>query len=351
VVHSWALDVRYLETAGRKENQTNVFYTGFSKSPGSYLKMKKKHLALLGAFSVCISASLWGFDGIVLTPRLYNLDVVFVVFILHLIPFSLMNLLLFREYRHLSTFRPMDYALFFLVALSGGAIGTFSIVKALFLVNFQHLTVVILLQKLQPVFALFLAAIILKEKITRTFALWAVLAISMGYFLTFGFHLPNFDTGAKTTYAAMYALLAAFSVGSSTVISKKILQKYNFRTATFYRYGFTAVIMFVVVLATGVWDQFQVATSKNWLIFLVIGLTTGSGAIFLYYFGLKKVKAMVATICELCFPVSAIIFDYLFNGKILSIVQWISAIIMLLAIVRISLSNNQRRTKQAESSV
>lgn len=53
---------------------------------------------------------------------------------------------------------------FFLVALFGGSLGTLSIVKALFLVNFHHLTVVTLLQKLQPVFAIILARIILKER-------------------------------------------------------------------------------------------------------------------------------------------------------------------------------------------
>lgn len=45
-----------------------------------------------GAIAISFAAVLWGLDGIVLTPRLYNLDVGFVVMVLHLIPFLLMTL-------------------------------------------------------------------------------------------------------------------------------------------------------------------------------------------------------------------------------------------------------------------
>ncbi len=53
-----------------------------------------------------------------------------------------------------------------LVSLTGGLVGTLAIVKALFLVNFDQLSVVVLLQKLQPLFAISLAAVLLRERIT-----------------------------------------------------------------------------------------------------------------------------------------------------------------------------------------
>ena len=304
--------------------------------------ISKKSSIITGVIAISISAMLWGFDGVVLTPRLYNLDVGFVVFILHLIPFVIMNLFLYREYKNLSRFTRTDYLILFLVALLGGAVGTLSIVKALFLVNFKHLTVVVLLQKLQPVFAIFLATIILKERIRKNYAIWASIAIISGYFLTFGINLPDIHAGSNTIYAALFALLAAFSFGSSTVFSKKILQKYSFKTATFYRYGITVLIMLLFVSFTAKFSQFNLITKQNWLIFLIIAFTTGSGAIFLYYYGLKKVKAIIATICELFFPISAIFFDYIFNDNMLSVVQWISAAIMIFAIINLNVGNTRR---------
>ncbi|MEJ2594491.1 MAG: DMT family transporter [bacterium] len=292
--------------------------------------------AIRGTIAISISAILWGFDGVVLTPRLNNLHVIFVVFVLHLTPFLLMNLFLYRQYRHLRHFLRQDHITFFLISLFGGALGTIAIVRALFLVNFEQLSVVVLLQKLQPIFAIILAYILLKEKIRSGFALWAGLAIIASYFLTFGFSLPNVESHPNTIYAALYALLAAFSFGSSTVFSKKILMSHNFITATFYRYFYTTLIMTFLVLVSGSLMEFKQATRENWLIILLIGITTGSGAIFIYYYGLRRVKAIIATISELLFPISAILFDYLINDSLLTPVQLFSAAVMVFAIIKLN---------------
>ncbi len=291
---------------------------------------------LIGTIAISISAIMWGFDGVVLTPRLNNLDVIWVVFVLHAFPFLLMNTFMFRQYRNMAKFLKQDYILFFLVALFGGAIGTIAIVKALFLVDFHQLSVVVLLQKLQPIFAIILAAILLKEKIKKQFIIWASLAIVSSFFLTFGLSIPQISMDDKTVQAALYALLAAFSFGSSTVFSKKILLNHNFITATFFRYGFTSLLLLILVLATGQTIQFELTTEVNWIYFIIIGITTGSCAIFIYYYGLRRVKAIIATISELLFPVSAILFDYIFNGSVLSPVQIISAAIMVFAIIKLS---------------
>jgi len=297
---------------------------------------KSRGYKITGVIAVGIAATMWGLDGVVLTPRLYNLDVRFVVFLLHLIPFALMNVFFYKEYKHLSTITTSDWLMLFLISLFGGAIGTIAIVKALFLVNFHNLSVIVLLQKLQPVFAISLASILLNEKLQKYFILWASLAIVASYFLTFGLNLPDFIQDRNTIYAVLLSLLAAFSFGSSTVFSKKILTKYTYPTATFFRYGITTVIMFFVVLFSGEFNQFAKVTSENILFFLIISFTTGSGAIYLYYYGLVRIRAIIATIAELFFPVSAIFFDYFINGKTLSAVQWIAALVMIFAVIKLT---------------
>ncbi|MBL7149102.1 MAG: DMT family transporter [Candidatus Cloacimonetes bacterium] len=305
--------------------------------------MDKNKQKYIGATAIIIAAILWGFDGVVLTPRLFNLNVGFVVFMLHLVPFVLMNTFLFREYRRLKEFTKSDLFVLISIAFFGGALGTLAIVKALFLVNFQHLSVVVLLQKLQPIFAIILAGIFLKEKIKKNFIFWAILAVAASYFLTFGLHLPHMEKDANLIQAALWALVAAFSFGSATVLGKKALTRLPYYTTNFFRFGFTALMMLIYVLITNKLGEFSNVTSTNWLFFLIIAVTTGSGAIFLFYFGLNKVKAVVSTICELFFPISAIFFDYFINGHALSVVQWFSAIIMITAIVEISYKRKKIR--------
>ncbi len=299
-----------------------------------------------GAMAVAISAMLWGVDGILFTPQLYNLNTAFVVFVIHLFPFLLMNLFFFREYRLLRTMSRSDLLYFTLIALFGGALGTLAIVKSLFLLHFNNLSVVVLLQKLQPVFAVILARLILKEKIQRHFALWAGIALVAGYFLTFGWALPDFSTeGITTLYAALLSLLAAFSFGSSTVFSKKILGNYSFVSSTFFRYGFTTLIMLLIVLFTGHLGDFSQITSRNWLFIALIGLTTGSGAIFLYYYGLRNVRASLSTFLELMYPITAVVLDYFVNKTVYSPVQWTAAFVMLFAIVMLNVDKHERQSK------
>lgn len=293
----------------------------------------------MGAALVCLAATLWGFDSIVLTPRLFKLSVPYVVFMVHLLPFIGMTLLFGKEeLRNARKLDKKDIMYFFLVALFGGSLGTLSIVKALFLVNFDHLTVVTLLQKLQPVFAVILAWIVLKEKITKEFVFWAVLALIGGYFLTFEFNTPQMAYHGNMLLACGYSLLAAFSFGSATVFGKRILKNASFRTALYLRYGFTALITFIINLFGGTLVNVYNTQPDQWLIFVIIGLTSGSGAILLYYKGLRYIAANVATICELCFPVSSILFDFIFNGKFLSGIQIVSAALMLFSIYRITQS-------------
>ena len=285
---------------------------------------------------VAFAAALWGMDGIVLTPKLYNLHVWFVVFVLHTVPFVIMNLFLFKRYKYFKHLSRIELFSLFLVALFGGAIGTWAIVKALFLVNFKSLSIVVLLQKLQPVFAIALAHFFLKEPLKKYFLNWASLALVAGYFLTFGWQFPHLENDKNTIFAAFFTILAAFSFGASTVFSKKVLHKLDFITATFFRYAVTSLVTFLIVIATGHLFDFNLMTPNNWLIVGIISVTSGCAAIFIYYYGLKKINAMLATIMELFFPITAILLDYFINNHQLSIIQWISASVMIYSIIQIN---------------
>lgn len=285
---------------------------------------------------VIVAASLWGVDGIVLRPALYNLPVPLVVFIESTIVVLLLSPFLRTHLHALKKLTKVDLSYFFVVGLFGGAIGTMAITKALFFVNFVNLSVVILLQKLQPVFALLLAAILLKEKLPRIFFLWASFAIIGAYLMTFGFNLPNFNTGKSTIIAAILSLIAAISFGSSTVFSKRALRNVSFELGTYLRFAFSSLIMLVVSLSTGDIFSIGMLSTTQIFIFILIAFTTGGAAIFLYYFGLKYITASVATICELAFPLTAVVLDYFVRGTVLSFIQWIGVLILIVSILQVS---------------
>lgn len=288
---------------------------------------------------IVFAAFLWALDGIVLRPSLYILPVALVVLIEHALAFAIMLPFFLAESKKLRNLKSADWGAILWIAVFGGVLGTMFITKALFYVDFVNLSIVVLIQKLQPIFALSLAALILKEQLPRKFFGWAGLAVVATYFLTFDGFIPNLNTGDKTAVAALFALGAAFAWGSSTVFGKRALQNISFRMATYLRFGLTTLITFFIVVATGSFtiSTFQQIETAQWQTFFIIVFTSGAAAMLIYYYGLNKVKASVSTIAELAFPLSAILLEFIIHGRVLTITQWIAALVLFGAIYKVSL--------------
>jgi len=292
--------------------------------------------ASVSAAFVMIAGMLWGVDGIVLRPSLYTLPVPLVVFIESSIVSLLLSPFFVKKFNILKELTTKDWLAFFAVALFGGAIGTMAITRALFYVNYVNLSIVIFIQKLQPLFALLLAFLLLKEKLPAIFFFWAFLAITGTYLMTFGFALPGLATEGKVLYAALFALLAAFSYGSSTVFSKIALKNVSFEMGTYLRFLISSILMVVIAFATKSYGAFNNITSKQAVIFIIIAFTTGGPAIFLYYYGLKKITASASTIFELAFPLTAVVLEYFVHGNILSLTQWVGVVILMFSMFKVS---------------
>jgi len=313
--------------------------------------MRLRKIGIIAALTIMFAAFLWAFDGVVLTPWVVDLglsDIPTFVFMLHATTSVFLSYFLFRKYQELKNLNKQDWLAFFLTGLFGGAIGTMAIIAAIVKVYSEglNISVVLLLQKLQPIFAIFLAILWLKERPKKTFYLWVMVALIGSYFLTFGFDQPNFNATGMFV-PALLSLLAAFSFGSSTVFSKKAITKVSHGLGTALRFIITTGIMVIIIAIITLLNNFDVQTAYegikgfqviNWNLigaFVVIALTTGGTAIFIYYWGLKRVTASRSTIYELIFPVSAIVLEYFIHDKILTAGQWLGAVIVVIAIVSI----------------
>jgi drug/metabolite transporter (DMT)-like permease len=227
------------------------------------------------------------------------------------------------------------------VAVFGGAIGTMAITKAFFYVDYVNLSIVIFLQKLQPVFALILAGIFLKEKLSREFFFWATLAIIGAYILTLGFNVPQFNAAEKTIEAAFFALVASISFAFSTVLSKRALKNVSFHLGSYLRFLTSSIILFLLVMSLGDFSSVNEITNIQIIVFLLIAFSSGGPAIFLYYYGLKYITASRATIFELAFPLTAVILEYFVHDEILKWDQWIGVMILLYSIFQVNRTSDK----------
>jgi drug/metabolite transporter (DMT)-like permease len=296
--------------------------------------MTKESKSYIGPVLIILAALLWAFDGVI-RRHLYTLPPVTIILFEHL--FGLIILLPF-VYKHIFKikFTKKEWLLLAIIALLSGLIGTLFFTTALLKVHFISFSVVFLLQKLQPIFAISSASIFLKERLDRRYIIWAVLALISAYFVTFKNGIVNLETGEGTIIAAMYALGAAFAWGTSTTFSKMLLGNVKAEISTFYRFLFTAILAFPLVFILGKGSSLFMPTLNQYGLFALIAISTGMVALLIYYRGLSRTPVHITTILELTFPFIAILIDMVLYRTVLAPSQWIAALLLVFSIYQIA---------------
>lgn len=296
-----------------------------------------KKLLTYGPFLIVLAAVLWGVDG-VLRRSLYSLPPITIVFFEHLIGAILIAPFFLPKLWKEKLSKKEWWAILF-VSLFSGVLGTLWFTTALAKTNFIPFSVVFLLQKLQPIFTVGTAAIVLKEKVSPKFLSWALLAIAAAYFVTFPNGVVNLDTGAGTALAALFAVGAAFAWAISTAFSRFTLLGHSHTYITGLRFFLTVPLAFITLLLLGQSASLTAPTIGEVGRLVVIALSTGMVALWIYYSGLKTTQAKVSTILELVFPLTGVFIDIVFFHTVLGLSQYFAAAVLLFAVYNVSKLN------------
>lgn len=287
---------------------------------------------------IIFAAFLWALDGI-LRRSLYSLPPITIVFYEHLIGLLILLPFFLRAARGEKLTR-REWGAMFLVGTLSSVLGTLWFTTALLKTGFIAFSVVFLLQKLQPVFTVATAAMVLKEKITKDYIIWAGLAFVAAYFVTFPGGRVNLTTGRDGLIAALFAIGAAFAWGSTTAFSRYALLKHSPTYIAGLRFIIaTAFALILVPFMAGAAPTLTTITGDQLWKLLIIALSTGMVALWIYYQGLKRTEAKVATILELIFPVTAVFIDIFLYDTVLHWSQYLAAAVLIYAVSRVSRLN------------
>lgn len=293
----------------------------------------------LPSLAIVLAAFLWSLDGFI-RQELYAVPSLVIVTLENLMGGILFLPFLISRRNEVRGFGSKRWSSVLWVSIAGSIVATFFYTKALSYTNYIELSVVVLLQKLQPVFAISLAVVILKEGVTRIFLLLVFMALGGGYLVSFGgAGIPK--EGSHVT-AALYAVLAAFAWGSSTVLGKHALQKISFPLLTALRLTIAGVVALLILIVSGGGPAILEITPRQWLMLLLIVFSTGSVALSIYYYGLKRLPATHVTIYELFWPLSALGIDWLIRGKVLDPLQIAGGLLLLTAIILLTARSKKR---------
>lgn len=294
----------------------------------------------IGPLAILFAAFLWSIDAI-LRQSLYSLPSMFIVFAEHALGLLITLPWLIKFWPRIKTLNKKTWISIFWISVFGGLLGTLAYTRALSYINYIHFSVVVLLQKLQPIFAILLARVILKERFKGRFYLWATVAMVGSYLVAFPDIFPQWQDGGKNVLAGLLAVGAAFAWGSSTVMGKYSLRELDSRIVTPLRLGLTALLSGLYLLIFVQLDSIPKLSGEQLFFLIAIVLSSGTVALSIYYFGLKKVQASQSTLLEMFWPISAVTIDWVFFDHALTLSQILGAILMLTAIYRVT----QRQTE------
>ena len=289
----------------------------------------------IGPLAIVFAAFLWSIDAL-LRQSLYSLPSIFIVFSEHSLGLIITLPWLIKFWPKIKTLNRKTWISIFWIAVFGGLLGTLAYTRALSYINYIHFSVVVLLQKLQPIFAIILARIILKERFKGRFYLWAGVALVGSYFVAFPNVLPQWQDGGKNVWAGLLAVGAAFAWGSSTVMGKYSLRELDSRIVTPLRLGLTAILSGAYILLFMDLGSIPRLNSDQLFYLVPLVLSSGTVPLSIHYFGLKKVQASQSTLLEMFWPISAVTIDWVFFDHALTWSQIMGALLMLTAIYRVT---------------
>ena len=287
-----------------------------------------KKLVHVGAIAVVIAALLWSLDGL-LRLKLYSLPAPVVVFWEHLLGLVVLSFVVAKTWQKFRKLSKKQWWAIAFVALLSGALGTILYTAALGQVMYIPFSVVVLLQQLNPIFAVITAAILLKERLDKRFLLLAGAALVGAYFVTFPSLAVNLATGSGTILAALMAVGAAASWGVGTAFSKYALKGTSYLHISTLRFAFTAVFALLFVVGTGSQGAIASLTWEQFWYLLAITFSTGMVALLIYYYGLQKVEASKSAILELAWPLSSVVIGWVFLQQGLTWTQGLGAVVLM----------------------
>ena len=306
------------------------------------------------ALAVILAAILWSFDGF-LRQNLFALPSFLIVSLEHVIGAILLMPFLIKGWQEISALNQRGWISVLWISVCGGILGTFFYTKALSYVNYIDLSVVVLLQKFQPVVAILLAHKVLGEELKREFLLFAILCLVGAFMMSYqevissGTYLGQLwqsghgeELTAKHFYGLVLTFVAVVGWGASTVFGKR-LWSMDFLEGQimFGRFflGLCFLLPFYVLRDNSPFISMLSIDSSTYLKIFFMVMVSGLAGMGLYYLGLKKTSARQAALAEMFFPFFALGLNWFFLNATLNPIQMVGGALLLLGSTVIQLKH------------
>jgi DME family drug/metabolite transporter len=273
-----------------------------------------------GVVLISIAAVMWGTDAIFRRPLAQSTSATTIVFGEHVILVAITLPLLVPALIALWRAGPR-----YVLAGIGLGAGASALATILFTQAFAHGDPItpIVLQKIQPLVAIAAAALLLGERPRPRFG-WFLAPALLGVWLI-GVQHP-LDPHAYGLTPILESLAAAVLWGLGTVLGRFLSRELSFEHILSVRFTFGLVASAIALPLVGA-KAYAGLHDTLWIAYLAI--VTGLVALTLYYIGLQRTPATLASLAELAYPVTAALVGiYVFDAS-LRWTQWLGVAIVV----------------------
>ena len=289
---------------------------------------------MTGTFFIMLACLTWALDTLIRYPLLeQGYGTLQIVLIEHITLALITFPLIWRHRKVLCRLSSKSYFALFFIGGIGSALGTLAFTEAF---HYLNPTVVILLQKLQPIVAVITAYWFLKEAIDRRFVQWAGVILfgsvvmiwpDISGLSTASLHYSDNMTAILLGYG--YTLLAVLAWGCATVCGKYLANNQVPANAIMSgRFLSGLIVLSVLALQSGASVTVFSTQDIGWVV--VMALLSGLFGMWLYYRGLGRIRAQHATLIEMMFPVFAAVINWVVLDMTLTTYQIAGAALLVL---------------------
>ena len=256
---------------------------------------------------IALAAMLWGSD-LLFRARIVQAGwpAADIVWTEHLILTAAFAVPLMLGRRRLAALTGRQWNALAFLGIGGSALATWLYTTA-FTLDYSRALTVVLLQKTQPVFALLLASVVLRERRTNTFWVWCVLAfLGTGLLVVMDKDFDPHGLGSVQWKQALLALGASAIWGAATVVGRPLSFVLTPALLSGVRFALALPALTVLALFFPM-PPTAARTPEIGGLLLLIALVPGLLGMWLYYRGLSGTTASVATLAELCYPLTSLL--------------------------------------------
>lgn len=287
--------------------------------------------SFLGPGLVILGTSMWGLETYwrkELSPAPFSASAL--VFHEHWTGLLFTAPFIFLGYRQLRSAPTRAWLSIILSGVLGSALGAVCFTKAL---NLMNASVANLLLNVQPVVSVMVTWFWLGERPRASFYPWALVALGCG--VAMAFDPTSLTAPEHLAEGLFYVGATALCWGASTTFGRGAMLHFDFRTAAGLRYVIGLASLTTVILIRGQTSELHFEALHNgaraWSLACLV-VVSGVTPTFIYFAGLARSKASVATFAEMAQTFASLLITWRVLGYALTPLQIVAGLLLLVTV-------------------